>query len=64
MSETQTRPRKVTTAELIERIRAAASKPVDRWRGSGRWPVLDACCECGHKRHEDRRVCSLCGATA
>ena len=65
MSEKPTRPRTVTTSELIERMRAAASKPVDRWRGTGRWrPVLDRCCECGYERREGRRVCLLCGASA
>ena len=38
MSETQTKPRTVTTSEVIERMRAGEStKPVDRWRG----PVRD-----------------------
>ena len=67
MSETQTKPRTVTTSEVIERMRAGAStKPVGRWRGTGRWrPVLDRCCECGYERRESRRVvCSLCGASA
>ena len=78
MSETLTEPRTVTatrtvtTSEVIERMRLAtvARVPAKPWRDTGRWlrtgresRLLDACQECGHKRHESR-PCSLCGATA
>ena len=70
MSESQTKPRTVTASEVIQRLHLArsADRPLQPWRDTGRWlrtgrdsRLLDACQECGHKRHESR-PCSLCGA--
>ena len=72
MSDTQPRPRTVTASEIVQRMNLARAsrQSVKRWRGTGRWlrtgresRLLDACQECGHKRHESR-PCSLCGAAA